>query len=458
MWRLLEELFPERLREFELPIPVLPKASVSTTAQVAQASDALTSLINTILTKFYGDHIRYRAVDELLPSVICWEAKTTSGYKPIAAIQHKPRDSMKSMHMRGSGLHFDAEDMEKAHLEARAIQYALGLDFVCLFDYDNLLLITFDGPLGGDGGPPRFEAGLPHHFRTLLINWLGEAIKKTGVLMTEPLPGKTIEESNIAAFGFSKFILKEEIYGAMDYMAAQADTAKHGISSKDDEGTLREVPAQSLPTVLDVDTLNAGPVATVSEKYLIAFVTVALSKLYNAEVKQKRSKDPGSMIWYIEKPSGTSIVACMAYMPRALRGIMKESKQSGWVWDMMESCFTGSNESEGGNKGEDIFQNQELRALCNATGCHLHALFDYESLVLFHSDGQGREKVDMACIDPEDFRKAILGWLRRAYPLAGVAGGSAKEPKTIKRNTKVGRNEKCPCMSGKKFKVCCGKY
>ena len=31
-----------------------------------------------------------------------------------------------------------------------------------------------------------------------------------------------------------------------------------------------------------------------------------------------------------------------------------------------------------------------------------------------------------------------------------------KETSTIPANTKVGRNEPCPCGSGKKFKNCCG--
>ncbi len=46
-------------------------------------------------------------------------------------------------------------------------------------------------------------------------------------------------------------------------------------------------------------------------------------------------------------------------------------------------------------------------------------------------------------------------------PLTGAGGGTAPQdgagPQTVKRETpKVGRNEPCPCGSGKKFKKCCG--
>ena len=37
-------------------------------------------------------------------------------------------------------------------------------------------------------------------------------------------------------------------------------------------------------------------------------------------------------------------------------------------------------------------------------------------------------------------------------------GGEVSKPSTVKREgKKVGRNEPCPCGSGKKYKKCCGK-
>ena len=37
-----------------------------------------------------------------------------------------------------------------------------------------------------------------------------------------------------------------------------------------------------------------------------------------------------------------------------------------------------------------------------------------------------------------------------------VIAENKKEDEEIKEQKKVGRNEKCPCNSGKKFKHCCG--
>ena len=40
----------------------------------------------------------------------------------------------------------------------------------------------------------------------------------------------------------------------------------------------------------------------------------------------------------------------------------------------------------------------------------------------------------------------------------GFAGGKMEkaQPKVLKRAEKVGRNDPCPCGSGKKYKKCCG--
>ncbi len=40
----------------------------------------------------------------------------------------------------------------------------------------------------------------------------------------------------------------------------------------------------------------------------------------------------------------------------------------------------------------------------------------------------------------------------------GDSGDGGSKPKTVRRQTeKVGRNDPCPCGSGKKYKKCCGK-
>jgi preprotein translocase subunit SecA len=48
---------------------------------------------------------------------------------------------------------------------------------------------------------------------------------------------------------------------------------------------------------------------------------------------------------------------------------------------------------------------------------------------------------------------------REVAKITGTSGGDGSDKKQPKRNTasdKVGRNDPCPCGSGKKYKKCCG--
>jgi preprotein translocase subunit SecA len=46
----------------------------------------------------------------------------------------------------------------------------------------------------------------------------------------------------------------------------------------------------------------------------------------------------------------------------------------------------------------------------------------------------------------------------KEQPLVFSHGGEGVKKKPVKRaDTKVGRNSPCPCGSGKKYKICCGK-
>ena len=48
--------------------------------------------------------------------------------------------------------------------------------------------------------------------------------------------------------------------------------------------------------------------------------------------------------------------------------------------------------------------------------------------------------------------------VQQAQPMEARAGGDApRQPKRLKASEKVGRNDPCPCGSGKKYKNCCGK-
>jgi len=51
--------------------------------------------------------------------------------------------------------------------------------------------------------------------------------------------------------------------------------------------------------------------------------------------------------------------------------------------------------------------------------------------------------------------KEVKKWLKKHPEVAN--GGDVQKVETVKRaEPKVGRNEPCPCGSGKKYKKCCG--
>ena len=66
----------------------------------------------------------------------------------------------------------------------------------------------------------------------------------------------------------------------------------------------------------------------------------------------------------------------------------------------------------------------------------------------------------------EDTVRTILGVMPRIASaervqvarVTGVGANGASKPSTqpVKKTTKVGRNDPCPCGSGKKYKKCCG--
>ena len=52
-----------------------------------------------------------------------------------------------------------------------------------------------------------------------------------------------------------------------------------------------------------------------------------------------------------------------------------------------------------------------------------------------------------------DLHNATRVWMNRGNTPKEIRG----QLKTYNPNTKVGRNDACPCGSGKKYKKCCGK-
>jgi preprotein translocase subunit SecA len=47
---------------------------------------------------------------------------------------------------------------------------------------------------------------------------------------------------------------------------------------------------------------------------------------------------------------------------------------------------------------------------------------------------------------------------KQVYKIAGTTGGDGtlKKKPVVNKEAKVGRNDPCPCGSGKKYKKCCG--
>lgn len=66
-----------------------------------------------------------------------------------------------------------------------------------------------------------------------------------------------------------------------------------------------------------------------------------------------------------------------------------------------------------------------------------------EFIAQFHFDGEDREHHEIA-----QFRKSKGRWYYDEGRMKGT---------TVRNENKVGRNDLCPCGSGKKFKKCCGK-
>ena len=56
-----------------------------------------------------------------------------------------------------------------------------------------------------------------------------------------------------------------------------------------------------------------------------------------------------------------------------------------------------------------------------------------------------------------DFQHRNAAALHEPEPVAEGDAGAPKGETFVREEKKVGRNEPCPCGSGKKFKVCCGR-
>ena len=71
----------------------------------------------------------------------------------------------------------------------------------------------------------------------------------------------------------------------------------------------------------------------------------------------------------------------------------------------------------------------------------------------FSSSGLGETKDLGACVEQltDAIPESVLGMYRQGRSAAGVSAQPFR-----RQTVKVGRNDPCPCGSGKKYKKCCG--
>ncbi len=100
-------------------------------------------------------------------------------------------------------------------------------------------------------------------------------------------------------------------------------------------------------------------------------------------------------------------------------------------------------------------------------GIHLRAYGQYDPVVLYRKEGFDMFDGMIAAIREDTARLMLTAQLRQqevpqheavAKPIATSSDGT-DAPRTVrkKESKKIGRNDPCPCGSGKKYKKCCGK-
>ncbi len=100
-------------------------------------------------------------------------------------------------------------------------------------------------------------------------------------------------------------------------------------------------------------------------------------------------------------------------------------------------------------------------------GIHLRAIGQYDPVVVYRNEGFEMFEQMVGAIREDTARLVLTMQLRtNAEPerkqvakITGTSGGDGSDKKqpVRKAGTKVGRNDPCPCGSGKKYKHCCGK-
>ena len=73
------------------------------------------------------------------------------------------------------------------------------------------------------------------------------------------------------------------------------------------------------------------------------------------------------------------------------------------------------------------------------------------------TDGNGRRPPRAVATSVDDLEEAFQRKKRKELEQARMAGsGDRQQVQQVVRGEKIGRNDPCPCGSGKKYKKCCG--
>ena len=74
------------------------------------------------------------------------------------------------------------------------------------------------------------------------------------------------------------------------------------------------------------------------------------------------------------------------------------------------------------------------------------------------TDGNGKRPPRAVATSVDDLEEAFQRRKRRELEQARMAGAGDRQPvqQVVRNSAKVGRNDPCPCGSGKKYKKCCG--
>ena len=72
-------------------------------------------------------------------------------------------------------------------------------------------------------------------------------------------------------------------------------------------------------------------------------------------------------------------------------------------------------------------------------------------------DGNGHRSTRAVATSVDDLEEAFQRKKRKELEPARLAGsGDRQQVQQVVRGEKIGRNDPCPCGSGKKYKKCCG--